>query len=204
MHLTDWELLRHSPVPVLLLKNTRAYQRPTVLAAVDPSHRNAKPSGLDREIVEAADRFASALRGSEHVMHANYPPVFGMTLGDPGIDAMTLAESYEQQKRHDNAEFKAFADDIGISRTRRHEVAGDPVYGIPKTARSLRAQLVVMGAVSRSGLKRVIIGNTAERILNELPCDVLVVKPPRFHTRVTGKSRGMRVEVPAPLMPLPL
>ena len=33
MHLTDWELLRTSQVPVLLLKNTRLYQRPPILAA---------------------------------------------------------------------------------------------------------------------------------------------------------------------------
>jgi universal stress protein E len=204
MHLTDWELLRHSPVPVLLLKSTRIYQRPAVLASVDPSHRNAKPSGLDLEIVGAAGLFARALRGTEHVMHANYPQVAGVALSDPAIDTRTLAETYDWQKRKDSTEFKRFADEIGISRARRHEVAGDPVYAIPKAARALRAQLVVMGAVSRSGLKRVFIGNTAERILSELPCDVLVVKPPRFRTRVNSKSRGMRVEVPAPLMPLPL
>jgi hypothetical protein len=63
--------------------------------------------------------------------------------------------------------------------------------------------MVVMGAMSRSGLKRVFIGNTAERVLNDLPCDVLVVKPPRFHTGVNGKSRGVRVLVPPPLIPLP-
>ena len=39
------------------------------------------------------------------------------------------------------------------------------------------ADLVVMGAVSRSGLKRLALGSTAERVLDFLPCDVLVVKP---------------------------
>ncbi len=112
--------------------------------------------------------------------------------------------TYEQQKRKDSADFKAFADKAGVSRARRHEVDGDPVYAIPKVARSMRAQLVVMGAVSRTGLKRVFIGNTAERVLHDLPCDVLVVKPPRFKTRVVDRPRGMRVVAPAPLMPLPV
>jgi nucleotide-binding universal stress UspA family protein len=31
--------------------------------------------------------------------------------------------------------------------------------------------------MSRSGLKRIFIGNTAERVLDGLQCDVLVVKP---------------------------
>jgi universal stress protein E len=188
---------------VLLFKNTKAYQRPAILAAVDPSHQHAKPARLDSEIVARAEQLAGSLGGSLHAMHANYPQVFGLTLGDPAIDAVSLAATYEQQKRQDAAAFKAFADKAGISRRRRHVVDGDPVYGIPKVARAMRAQIVVMGAVSRSGLKRVFIGNTAERVLNDLPCDVLVVKPPRFEARVNGKARGMRVVAPAPLMPFP-
>ena len=59
-----------------------------------------------------------------------------------------------------------------------------------------------MGAVSRSGLQRVVIGNTAERILGDLPCDVLVVKPARFVTRVSRTSRGVRYTV-ATAVPMP-
>jgi universal stress protein E len=51
-------------------------------------------------------------------------------------------------------------------------------------ARRLRADVVVMGAVSRRGLARLLIGNTAEQALDELPCDVLVVKPRGFRTTV--------------------
>ena len=196
MHLTDWELLRTSPVPVLLLKNTRPYQRPAILAAVDPSHQHAKPAALDDEIVALGESFAGSLRGPLHVMHANYPAVTGI--------AVSLAASYEQQKRKDAEDFKAFAGEAGIPRARRHSIDGDPVYGIPRVARAMRAKIVVIGAVSRSGLKRVFIGNTAERVLNDLPCDVLVVKPPRFKTRVKLKSRGILLVAPQPLMPLPL
>ena len=41
IHLTDWELLRTSPLPVLLLRNGTPWRRPVVLAAVDPSHARA-------------------------------------------------------------------------------------------------------------------------------------------------------------------
>jgi universal stress protein E len=117
---------------------------------------------------------------------------------------VSLAASYTEQKRKDADDFKTFATRAGIARSRRHSIDGDPVHGIPRVARAMRAQLVVMGAVSRSGLKRVFIGNTAERVLNELPCDVVVVKPPRFKTRVKPKSRGIRVVAPSPIMPLPV
>ncbi|HYJ41774.1 MAG TPA: universal stress protein, partial [Steroidobacteraceae bacterium] len=201
LHLTDWELLRLSPVPVLLLRDTRKYLRPAVLAAVDPSRTHEKPAKLDLEIMAAGELLADSLQGSLHAMHANYPMLTGLKLGDTVFDAGALAESYRDQKRQDSAAFRAFADKAGIPRAKRHELDGDPVYAIPKAAAATRAQIVVMGAVSRSGLKRVFIGNTAERVLNALPCDVLVVKPPRFEKkRVQKASRGMRVISATPLV----
>ena len=204
VRLTDWELLRASPVPVLLLKSSRPWRRHIVLAAVDPSHAHAKPSRLDSLIVEHGEQLAKALHGPLHVMHANYPSVFGLTLGDPAIDAATLAATYEQQKIKSRRDFKVFAENAKIPRARRHVIDRDPVSGISAIARKVSADLVVMGAVSRSGLKRLFIGNTAERVLNTLPCDVLVVKPAHFEKHVAAKSRGMRLIAPQPLMPMPL
>jgi hypothetical protein len=47
-----------------------------------------------------------------------------------------------------------------------------------------------MGAVPRSGLKRLFIGNTAERVLHQLPCDLLIVKPPQLSTCVPSTCNG--------------
>jgi nucleotide-binding universal stress UspA family protein len=58
-----------------------------------------------------------------------------------------------------------------------HLRSGDPAIELPFLARSLKAGMVVMGAVSRSAIKRLFIGNTAERVLDSLTCDVLIVKP---------------------------
>jgi universal stress protein E len=44
--------------------------------------------------------------------------------------------------------------------------------------------LLVMGAVARNRLKRIFLGSTAERVLEHLSCDVLVVKSPEFETPV--------------------
>jgi nucleotide-binding universal stress UspA family protein len=64
----------------------------------------------------------------------------------------------------------------GIAKSKTHLVCGDPAIEIAALARSMRAGLVVMGAVSRRGLKQLFIGNTAEHALDSLHCDVLVVK----------------------------
>jgi universal stress protein E len=204
VHLTDWELLRLSSVPVLLMKNTKRWGRAPILAAVDPSHTHSKPSGLDREVVAEAGRLADATRAALHLVHANFPSFVGMTLGDPAMDAALLATTYQQQKDKDREDFGVFAKGAAISTARRHLMAGSPVQAIPKAARAVGASVVVMGAVSRSGLRRVFIGNTAERVLNTLPCDVFVVKAPGFTRSVASRPRGVRVAPPQPLMPMPM
>ena len=114
IHLTDWELLRTSPLPVLLLKNARPWHEPTILAAVDPSHTHDKPARLDAAIVAEASRFARALRGTIELVHANFPAGFGLMLGDAAIGAATLGMTFEQQKKHSCATFNAFADKAHI------------------------------------------------------------------------------------------
>jgi len=55
---------------------------------------------------------------------------------------------------------------------------------IPEQARKKRAKPVVMGTVARTGLPGLFVGNTAERILTQLDCSVLAVKPEGFVTPV--------------------
>jgi universal stress protein E len=201
LRLTDWELLRTSPVPVLIVKTTRAWRRPRLLATIDPGHTYAKPAGLDAEILKAGEQLSAALRGTLHVMHSYLPMVTGAT---PFIGAspevlfgMTSSATAEASEA-----FERSLRTSRVPRKRRHLVRGVPSEAIPRTARALRADIVVMGAISRSALKRIAIGNTAERVLGDLPCDVLVVKPARFVTRVSRTSRGVRytvsTEVPMP------
>lgn len=55
---------------------------------------------------------------------------------------------------------------------------GAPSFTLTRTAESMHADILLMGAISRSGLKRIFIGATAEDVLERLPCDALIVKPP--------------------------
>ena len=59
--------------------------------------------------------------------------------------------------------------------------------------------MVVMGAISRPGYKRLLIGNTAERILDDLTCDIMVIKPPNFRSGVLRASRGARLRENQPV-----
>ncbi|MDZ7686305.1 MAG: universal stress protein [Gammaproteobacteria bacterium] len=57
-------------------------------------------------------------------------------------------------------------------------------FAISETQKEVGADIVVMGAISRSLLSDVFIGNTTEKVLDFLECDVLIVKPEGFETPV--------------------
>jgi nucleotide-binding universal stress UspA family protein len=86
--------------------------------------------------------------------------------------------------------FRELADFRGVEAAHTHLRSGPPAETLPLLARELGAGLVVMGAISRSRLQQAIIGSTAERVLDHLHCDVLVVKPEGFESEVSYKPQG--------------
>ncbi|MEP6885293.1 MAG: universal stress protein [Gammaproteobacteria bacterium] len=199
LHLNDWELLRLCPVPVLLTKNSGAYRHPVVLAAVDPTHF-AKPAKLDEAILATGQTIAHALRGTLHAVHA-HPSVLS---GTRAIDAFSPQRAAEMNARFAVAAMRQLdrlLQSTKIPRSRRHLNGSPPVEAIQQVARATHCSIVVMGALSRSGLKRVFIGNTAESLLDHLTCDVLIVKPTHFANRVPASRRGARVIALTPAIP---
>ena len=202
LHLTDWELLRLSPVPVLLVKTRGTYRNPVILAAVDPGHTFSKPAKLDQRILTASSTMTRALRGTLHALHAYVPFPFA---ADP--NTLLNQETIERLEGEASAAAQSALDRVlrrtRIPKTHRHILGRHPADAIAQTARELHGSIVVMGAVSRSGLKRLFIGNTAERVLDLLSCDVLVVKPEHFSSRVPRARRGVRlVAVASTLLPI--
>jgi universal stress protein E len=72
---------------------------------------------------------------------------------------------------------------------KRHLVKGQARKEIPRLARGLKADLVVLGTVARIGVAGLFIGNTAEAILEQIECSVLAVKPEGFETPVSLEDR---------------
>lgn len=197
LQFTDWELLRNCPLPVLLIKNHGQYRRAPVLAALDPAHASGKPAGLDADILDYGSQLAAALDDHLHAVHAFNPiphlPASALII--PQVVAEAEQQAYE--KAH-NALDPAL-DESGVTQNRRHIEEGFAIDVIEKVASMTGAQILVMGAISRSGLKRLLIGNTAERMLDRLTCDMLIVKPADFRHPVSDLPRGAQI-VPTPAL----
>jgi len=196
---TDWELLRLCPIPVLLVKNRRMYRRPRVLAAIDPAHGRAKSSKLDRQILRAGAQLVHALHGELHAVHALQPalPVMTAMPDGPLIDVAAERASIERNVRRSLARV---VDGFDIKRSHCHVVEGRANEVIPRTAKRERGAIVAMGVVSRSGLKRFFIGNTAEFVMDAVTADILVVKPADFDSRIPRTGRGVQI-LSLPILP---
>jgi universal stress protein E len=175
---TDWELIREAPCPLLIVRPAGQYGRRPVIAAIDPFHANDKPARLDARLLETARSLAARLGGEAHVFHA-YVPLAAL-MSAFAVQPMPIAPPAAQQVAYRldiQRRFDVLATRARIPTSHRHLHAGDVLSQLAAVVRKTRAQIVVMGAVSRSALKRVFVGNTAERVLDKLPCDLVVVKP---------------------------
>jgi universal stress protein E len=174
-------LIEACPCPLLLLKTPEVYSRGSIVAALDPLHAGEPSQQLDERIIGAARTVAGALAEAPvHLYHVVAP--------QPSAQAAGRRTTAEAQIRE-----MAFRHDIPGECV--HVELGAVVAALSAFARERRAQVVVMGAVSRSFPGRAAFGHTAEKVLDALACDVLVLKPEGFRSPVSAEA--------APAVPRP-
>jgi universal stress protein E len=181
---TDRQLLRHCPSPVLLVKpRGGAYRRPVILAAVDPFHAN-EPATLPRRVTDYAAALARRLGGVVHLFHAFRPLEAVMPVASiPGEPLWVPPRGEREHETEVRQVFERLATDAGIPLQHCHLHMGSVGGGLAAVVERLRARILVIGAVPHTGLGRLLIGNTAERVLERLGCDALIIKPRRFEPR---------------------
>ncbi|HEY5624105.1 MAG TPA: universal stress protein [Gammaproteobacteria bacterium] len=168
---TDWGLIRDCPAPLWLVQPGDVGDLSRIYAAVDPTHVHDKPAELDHVIVTTAREIADAVGAELHVLHSySMPSEIALSEG-AGIGE--LADAVEEQ--HTEA-FQEFVAGYGLPGSQTHLVQGAPQDVLAEISETGDVDLIVMGAVSRSGLDRVFLGSTAERTLDRLACDLLIVK----------------------------
>ncbi len=191
---TDARLIEACPCPLLLLKTEQVYGEGPVLAAVDPGHLHGKSAELDDTIVAAAKTLSYALSEAPvylyHAVPSPDPAPTGAPDGLQGVAAPPQQQKMQWVGREHEARKLAA----------RHDVPDRHVYvevgavetALPIYAREAHAIAVVMGAVSRAYPERAVFGMTAEKVLDALGCDALIVKPTGFRTPVARRTPAIR------------
>ena len=175
---TDWQLIRSCPYPLWLVKPHDMSDKPVFVAAVDPTHSHDKPAALDTAIIENARAIADISGGEVHLLHT-YHRLIGVgreaTRTFKPIE-LPIDELSRKIQREHREKLDALARANNIDAKHTHQLPGDTKELLPTFARTHGADVVVMGALARWGLKRSILGSTAEKVLDHLPCDILIVR----------------------------
>ncbi len=184
----DWQLIRTCPASLLLVKGRRWSACPRLLAAVDPSHRDDEHAELDQAILAEAERLGAAMGAETWVAHcvlsmASLESTAALALMPEALG--TPPEEYfgnlVQQLR---GAILRLLEGRDIPAAHVRIVEGRPEKELPHLVDELGADILVTGGVSRSRLEQVFIGGTAERLLDHVACDLLVVKPPGFRSPI--------------------
>ena len=185
--LTDWELMRQCPRPLLVVHPTaNRDDSHAVLAALDPTHRHDKPADLDVSIVRHAALIAAALGVECHAVHSMAPTSY------PRGASAAARKRFDQRmsSRVRRIIRRADADVAAV-----HIVQGSAARSVPALASQLPAQMLAMGIVSRRWVERFVIGDTAESAIREVPCDLLLIKPDDFRLRL-GRIKKEAIVLP--------
>jgi universal stress protein E len=166
-------------VPLLFTKPKPWGIPPLLMAAVDPGHVNDQSAVLDHRILDVTASMAKQFEAQVHAMRAYFPSTIAAAAAagmPPGVGVSAKALAAERDLRR--SQIKQITDQYGVADANLHVDAGMAAEYLPRMAAEWHADIVVMGGIARSGLKRVLIGSTAERVLEILPCDALVVRSP--------------------------
>lgn len=173
---SDWHLIRDCPAPLLLVKDPTRLAAPRILVCVDPQHMHDKPAALDHQLLGSAALLHERLGGEVHALHVFALPHPVAVIGDAYVAATGMVPDEATLEVANRSLHDLLAAHPSF-REHAHLRVGIPAQDIVSEALSLDADLLVMGAVSRRRLERWFIGNTAEAVLDRVPCNVWVEKP---------------------------
>jgi len=196
----DMHLLRKCPCPIWLIKPSAPKKYRRILAAVDMD--NAHPPGeiesrqlLNQQVLELASSMALADFAELHIVHAweviGESAMRGSFMRTPDekilayVDSIRVQREIEMERLLRSLAVEIGQDALDYLNPEVHMVKGWVRKVIPALAKQMKANLIVMGTVARTGVPGFITGNTAESILNQIDCSVLAVKPVGFETPVT-------------------
>jgi universal stress protein E len=172
----DWQLMRRCPSPLLFVNDPEFASYDTILAAVDPLHPGPATERADRAVLATAAAFARAFDAKLWALHVYPDPeVYSWVSSievSPGVflGAENIETFHRRAVEELAAGFRLGADRVDLR-------PGDPRVAIAEAAAERHAGLVVLGALERGRIEQAFLGSTAEAIVAEADCDVLLVKP---------------------------
>jgi nucleotide-binding universal stress UspA family protein len=155
-----------------------------ILAAVDPAPRDVEHDQINDTIVELAISLAQQFRGHFDVLHVW--SFYGEHLLVNRMREEELHQLRNAAQSQISRAYEQLLSDYGLTLASEnvHLVEGERSRAIVDFVNRHAFDLLVIGTVACSGSLGLLMGNTAEEVLNRIPCSVLAVKPEGFVSSV--------------------
>ena len=177
----DWKLVRFCPAPLMLVAPGSDQLPRRILAGVDALEEIPDPSALNQAVVEAALHIGLYSDAEVHV--ATVAPLIPAT----GLIYRHMAPAVEEARQDHARAFHELVERMQVPSERRHCLIGDAALCLDDLSRRMRVDLLVVGTHFRSGWNRLLLGSTAESLLNHAQCDVLLIKPAGVLEEITKR-----------------
>ncbi|HJN10863.1 MAG TPA: universal stress protein [Pirellulaceae bacterium] len=175
---TATRLIRKCPCPVLILKAGQQCRCERVVAAVNATSDDELHAKLNEQIIRLAREMTT---GGEPAV-VDVWSIYGESILKSHMQEDEFQDLEERTEKHAEQLLAQLLTpfDIAVGGDNVHLLRGEAGAVIPKLVEKLDADLLVMGTVARAGVAGLLIGNTAEQILDRVECSVLAVKPDDF------------------------
>jgi len=169
---TAKRLIRNCPSSVWIVKAEHVGSPKVVLAATDFS-------AVSLKAVKEGLKVAQQASAEFHLLHI----VDSRDVPEDVISRIPPGSSLRQEINEEaSRRLEEFLESLAVDRAqiRPHLSSGTPWQEIQRIARHQAADLIVIGTVGRSGIKGLLMGNTADKVLDTCDCSILTVKPDDF------------------------
>ena len=194
--------MRKCPCPVWVLREDLSREHLRVLAAVDPDNSDADRDTVNQLIMDLSTSVCPSETGELHVLHAwsldAERALLDSQVGQAPVAEIDAIKERIRTLREVELNRLVSSHPAGDTCKDTHLLHGNAGDVVPDFAASKGIDLVVMGTVSRTDVPGMFMGDTAEMILNRVPCSILAVKPPNFctpielDTTITGTTAAIK------------
>jgi len=182
---TAKQLLRNCPCPLLLTPRGVQPEFKHVTACVDTSTDDSLDAELNEKVYQAATAMSEQYKARLSVLHAW--KMADEALMRARLDSESVDRYLEATYEYHKSQLSKFIKQYRAEGTEGdlHLIKGSAPEAIEIFTTEDNVDLVVMGTVARSGLFGMMIGNTAENMLENIQCSVLAIKPYSFKSSIT-------------------
>ena len=186
----DLALLRKCPVPILMMADRDQLPQfnGKVMVAMDVGDPDSHIYNFNRTLLQYGIYLASQENAQLHLVSVWHLPLSNRALKTLSDDELLELQDITERRYHHK--LQEVMQNVGVTESEEvkvHIIKGIPAREIAKLANELNVDIIVMGTLERQKVG-ILVGNTAEDILNSIYCSILAVKPEGYTSPLAANA----------------